>query len=489
MVKKFFLSLFCLPIFLSATPYYVSNAGNDNNDGISPATAWQTVAKVNGMTAKIHPGDSILFERDGLWRESLRINISGQPKSPVVIGSYGSGPLPTFSGADIVTGWNLVPENGFNAYSAPLAKAPANVFEDGNFLGYEPVASTAALTVGSYYYDPTNAVLYVRTVEDSSPAAHLIEASVRSVGVGMYASYITYRQLHTTMAAYFGMNMSSAYSFVTIDHCWADKSKESGIHIADTEAFEHNIAVTNNLADWNMQDGIKISVQGSHFYIKGNEVHHNAFFNGINIYTGGIYIVIASPTATRQTNVITTNNLAHENGPLTNPKNCYTCGNGIWHDTVGTGSVIENNISWGNTFAGVFVEDTGVDGGQSILNNTTYSNGLFGVYLSRRSWGVTVAGNTSYQNLHNIEIIGQCGDEPVGMVNNVIQNNTTWGGSANELVATCGAANEGQNGSGNVYTNNNLGTGYNGFVYWATSSFSSYNAWLASAGPAASGSY
>ena len=453
------------------------------------AAPWKTVAKVNASMSQIQPGDAVLFEQGGLWRENLIMKANGLPKSPLVVGNYGSGPLPTFSGADIVSGWNLVAEQGFNAYSAPLDVVPANVFEDGNFLGYKPATAATALTIGSYFYDSPNKLLYVRTAEDESPSAHLIEASVRSVGVGMYASYITYRHLHATMASYHGMDMSGTHSYVTIYDCEADKSKEAGIHVADPRATQNNIAITDNLADWNMQDGIKVAVQGNNFYIAGNEVHHNAFFNGADPYTSGIYVVLASSKVSRPTNVVTQNNLAHENGPLTNPNDCYTCGNGIWHDTVGTGSVIQNNTSWGNTFAGVFVENVGVNGKQSILNNITYRNGQFGVYLSRQSHGVLVSGNTSYQNLHNIEIIGQCSTDPIGMVDNVIENNTTWGGLANELVATCGAANESENGSGNIYNNNNLGPQYSKFIYWATSDFSTYTDWQTYATPYASGNY
>ena len=53
-----------------ATTFYVDCAGGiDTNDGLSPATAWKTVAKVNGST--FAAGDQILFKRGGIWNESL----------------------------------------------------------------------------------------------------------------------------------------------------------------------------------------------------------------------------------------------------------------------------------------------------------------------------------------------------------------------------------------------------------------------------------
>ena len=45
---------------LLAAAYYVSPTGNDANDGRSPQTAWQTIARANGRNW--NPGDALLFE-------------------------------------------------------------------------------------------------------------------------------------------------------------------------------------------------------------------------------------------------------------------------------------------------------------------------------------------------------------------------------------------------------------------------------------------
>ena len=44
-----------------ATIYYVSNAGNDANNGDAAGTSWRTLNKVN--SASFRAGDSILFKR------------------------------------------------------------------------------------------------------------------------------------------------------------------------------------------------------------------------------------------------------------------------------------------------------------------------------------------------------------------------------------------------------------------------------------------
>lgn len=59
----------------AATTYYVANNGNDNNNGLTPATAWKTLDHVSDQT--FQPGDSILFRRGDTWRETLYVNSSG----------------------------------------------------------------------------------------------------------------------------------------------------------------------------------------------------------------------------------------------------------------------------------------------------------------------------------------------------------------------------------------------------------------------------
>ena len=52
----------------SSLTYYVSNSGNDSNNGKSPATAWATLSKAGSVTTE---GATILFECGGVWRGSL----------------------------------------------------------------------------------------------------------------------------------------------------------------------------------------------------------------------------------------------------------------------------------------------------------------------------------------------------------------------------------------------------------------------------------
>jgi hypothetical protein len=78
----------------SATTYYVSSStGNDSNNGTSSATAWQTIAHVNGQS--FQPGDSVMFKRGDVWNESLTPASSGSSGNPITFDAYGSGAAPT----------------------------------------------------------------------------------------------------------------------------------------------------------------------------------------------------------------------------------------------------------------------------------------------------------------------------------------------------------------------------------------------------------
>ena len=96
------------PAHAVATNYYISSTGNDNNNGTSEKTPWQTLDKLYSSWNLIVAGDSVLFRRDNLFAPKsvgaryglLRIpNLKkGTAKAPIVIGAYGTGDRPIISG-------------------------------------------------------------------------------------------------------------------------------------------------------------------------------------------------------------------------------------------------------------------------------------------------------------------------------------------------------------------------------------------------------
>jgi hypothetical protein len=86
------------PSAVLAATYYVDAAGgNDSRDGLSEATAWATLEKVNARTYQ--PGDRILLKRGSVWNSArLAAPGSGALGAPIVVSAYGSGALPVING-------------------------------------------------------------------------------------------------------------------------------------------------------------------------------------------------------------------------------------------------------------------------------------------------------------------------------------------------------------------------------------------------------
>ena len=91
----------------TGTSYYISNSGNDANTGLSHVQAWKTINKLNSET--FAAGDSILFERGGLWNTSFRIPSSGNAENQITISNYGEGKLPRLYGSKIMDSYTSHP--------------------------------------------------------------------------------------------------------------------------------------------------------------------------------------------------------------------------------------------------------------------------------------------------------------------------------------------------------------------------------------------
>ncbi len=111
-MKRGLVLLICLAFLIgivslaSATDYYVKNVGNDNADGLSDATAWATISKVNSFANAhgFHDGDSINFKRGSVWSNDETLGLNGDYSvdwgtiNGLKIQDYGSGALPWLDG-------------------------------------------------------------------------------------------------------------------------------------------------------------------------------------------------------------------------------------------------------------------------------------------------------------------------------------------------------------------------------------------------------
>ncbi|WP_298069898.1 hypothetical protein, partial [uncultured Mailhella sp.] len=99
----------------TGTAYYISNNGDDNNDGLTPETAWRTCDPINPRACKeviaelaengivipvpkvtLQPGDAVFFERGSVFRLTDQLVLA----SGVTYSAYGEGAKPVFTAAE-----------------------------------------------------------------------------------------------------------------------------------------------------------------------------------------------------------------------------------------------------------------------------------------------------------------------------------------------------------------------------------------------------
>ena len=129
-------------IELAGMVYYISNSGNDNNDGLSPETAWATLDRAFEthwpLTRDLlKPGDTVLLERGGIWYISPD-EIEGLTSDAynivegVTLGAYGEGARPVIRGdipeANDSAFWTLYHnENGVKIWASKSKLQDSNV--------------------------------------------------------------------------------------------------------------------------------------------------------------------------------------------------------------------------------------------------------------------------------------------------------------------------------------------------------------------------
>ena len=146
----------------SAATYYVDPAGSNANDGLSPQTPWRTLLKVGIST--FQPGDSILFNRDGVWNEWLTPPSSGTAGNLIKFDAYGNGRPPEFTGRYTTTSaqWTNATGNVWQiTLTATQAISQLQFVQFGSIWGNVQAAQAALAHNRDWYYDSVNQILYV----------------------------------------------------------------------------------------------------------------------------------------------------------------------------------------------------------------------------------------------------------------------------------------------------------------------------------------
>ena len=184
MKRAFIILFFAYSSIASATTYYVSNNGDDKDDGLLPGTSWRTISKVNGRT--FIPGDSILFKKGDVWRETLTIPSSGISENYIYFGYYGtSGAKPKILGSTQAIGWTIYSGNiwvSATSVSNPYAAVHAEIFfieTDGDITWGNPKKTNIVDLTQEYDWTWASNYLYVYAATDPDTRYTSIEAPQR----------------------------------------------------------------------------------------------------------------------------------------------------------------------------------------------------------------------------------------------------------------------------------------------------------------------
>lgn len=152
----------------TGTAYYVSNKGDDNNDGLSPETPFATLERLNEVQFSF--GDAVFFERGSLWRKA-QLPRSIVETEGVTLSAYSEGEKPKFyaspengSGAE---NWELYfeGENGEKIwkYKNEMTDCPAIVGSNNNLIAKRDMV----------YWDENGFKVYEDITQDYDFTKHL----------------------------------------------------------------------------------------------------------------------------------------------------------------------------------------------------------------------------------------------------------------------------------------------------------------------------
>jgi len=162
-----------------ATVYYVSSStGNDNNNGISSNTPWQTLTKIQNFS--FLPGDQVLLMKGDVWHKTFKLYSNGSITQPIIINNYGTGNNPVI---DVTTTHNNLnwTDLGNNIWSTPdVPYNPKRLLIDGVEVldaayGNMQELGTNIPDLAQWYYDDNTNILRIYSID--SPTNHSIRFS------------------------------------------------------------------------------------------------------------------------------------------------------------------------------------------------------------------------------------------------------------------------------------------------------------------------
>jgi hypothetical protein len=371
----------------SATKYYVSSSvGSDNifRDGKSESSAWKTISRVNRKL--FSPGDSILFKKGDVWRETLIVPSSGNSLSYLVFASYGKGPKPKILGSEHCINWTVYRGNiwiSATFVNDPYAGNRSEIFftDSDDSIKWGNAKKTGIVDCVAEYNWTWNAnKIYIYSPTDPNVRYRAIEAPQRNFCISLNdKEYITIDGLEVQFAKYSGIDFQGSYPNLDkhgliIRNCYASYFASKNGDGFGIDAAYSNMLIQNNIIHDCGRRGISIRQYGavtSHDII----VERNTLYNGF--HTTGIDLSIGLTNTSHFNNIILRNNLIYDdaNMSVTAPEGyasnliflqCYAS-----HNSTFKSIYIYNNIFKYPSLSAIQIENLD---NVFIFNNTFYGH-------------------------------------------------------------------------------------------------------------------
>ena len=307
----FLFTCFCY----SQTNYYVKTNGNNNLDGLTIATAWQTIQKAaNTVTA-----GSVVNILEGTYNDLVTINVSGTLVNPITFKNYQNDLV-------IVSGSGFT--GSFNSIIAINSKS--NLIIDGLILENLYGAFARGVLV---YSNPGSGIENII----------LRNLKIRNIGFTVNTTIIptSSDNAHGIIVYGTGISTTDTIRNVTIENCEVYNN---------INGYSENITISGNV------DG---------FSILNNSVHNNT---NIGINAAGNFNASSNASLDHARNGIISGNTTYQDISL------YSVNSGIYCDGCWN-TVIEKNTSYNNQ-VGITAgcEENGTAENVIIRNNLVYNN-------------------------------------------------------------------------------------------------------------------
>ncbi len=222
---------------IPAPTFYVdATGGRDSNDGLTVASAWQTLDRVNSES--VSPGSTVLFKRGEVWRGQIKAR-SGTAQRSTLYGAWGTGAKPMILGSlnrkspgvwiQGIGHWSDregvgdMWRNGGPLWrcTTPFDTDVGNlIFNGGTSVGFKKWSQKDLTAQGDYYYNYGKKQLTIYSTVNPGLFYSDIEVALTHhlVDLRSAQSFVTCENLAVKYGAAHGFS-GSGNAFITIRNC------------------------------------------------------------------------------------------------------------------------------------------------------------------------------------------------------------------------------------------------------------------------------